>query len=189
MKDYMQILIWTMLFIILVEMIFPASEFKKYLKLLLGFIIIYTIFTPIVKGGFWNEAKYDEYVRYYQEQVGAMESKNTVLEDYERELLETYKTQEIDKITLKLKTKLDLEVKEADIVFDTEGYTPAIQTINLTVAQAKENAPISIPKIKIGEKSESTLLDQDNLKKEIKNCLGDFYNWDNVNINISVQDN
>ena len=70
MKDYMQILIWTMLFIILVEMIFPASEFKKYLKLLLGFIIIYTIFTPIVKGGFWNEAKYDEYVRYYQEQVG-----------------------------------------------------------------------------------------------------------------------
>lgn len=189
MKAYMQILIWTMLFVIIIEMIFPASEFKKYLKLILGFIIVYTIFTPIVKGGFWNEGKYDEYVKYYQEQVGDEGHMNIKLQEYEEELLGVYEEQEINKIAFKLKKQLNLEVVESDMRFDTTGYTPIIQEIDLVVAEEKKEQKISIPKIKIGEKDESLSQDPDNLKKEIKNCLGDFYNWDNVNINIIVQDN
>lgn len=189
MREYMQVLIWTMLFVIVVEMIFPASEFKKYLKLILGFIIVYTIFTPVVKGGFWNEGKYDEYVKYYQEQVGDLQHTNLKLQEYEEELLGAYKEQEVNKIALKLKKQLNLEVVDSDIVFDTTGYTPTIQEITLNVVKEKKKEKISIPQIKIGEKDKSLSLDQDNLKKEIKNCLGDFYNWDNVNINIIVQDN
>lgn len=190
MKEYMQILIWTMLFVIIVEMIFPASDFKKYLKIILGFIIVYTIFTPILKGGFWNQGKYDEYVKYYQEQMGMMQNISVSFEEYEGEMLELYKGQELEKISNQLEKQLNLKVIAGEMSFDTTGYTPEITDIYLEVAKAEEKAhTIAIPKIKIGEKDESLALEQDNLKKEIKNCLEDFYNWDNVNININVQGN
>ena len=34
MKQYLMMIIWTMLFVIVVEMIFPSSDLKKYLKII-----------------------------------------------------------------------------------------------------------------------------------------------------------
>ena len=40
----------------------------------------------------------------------------------------------------------------------------------------------------IGDKTESLVLDQSALEKEIKKCINNFYNVDNTNIYIIVQD-
>ena len=49
MKQYLMMIIWTMLFVIVVEMIFPSSDLKKYLKIVLGFVMVYMIASPMIK--------------------------------------------------------------------------------------------------------------------------------------------
>ncbi len=189
MTDYMEILIWTMLFVVVIEMIFPSSHLQKYIKLILGFIVIYTILGPIIKGGLFEQGKYDYYVAYYQDQFDLTTDKGVHMEDYEQELLESFTTQEKSKIIKQVEGALDVTVEMIEVFATLEGYVPTTNEIILAVSyNQEEGGLIIIPKIKIGEKDESIKLEEENLEKEIKNLLSDFYNWDNVNIYILVQD-
>ncbi|OOB78813.1 MAG: hypothetical protein ATN33_06630 [Epulopiscium sp. Nele67-Bin001] len=190
MTGYMEILVWTMLFIVVVEMIFPNSHLQKYIKLILGFILIYTILAPILKGGLFEQGTYDEYVAYYQDQFNLETGKSVHIEDYEQEVLESYILQEEEKVKAYIEKNItDIQVEVLEIIAAMESYIPAVTDVLLTVSYKEEpGSPIVIPQIKIGEKSESIKLDTENLEKEIKNLLSDFYNWDKVNIHIIVQD-
>ncbi|ONI37680.1 hypothetical protein AN639_00800 [Candidatus Epulonipiscium fishelsonii] len=187
MRDYMEILIWTMLLIVIIEMIFPTSHLQKYIKLILGFILIYTILSPIIKGGLFKEGTYDKYVKNYQDQINLVTEEGRSMKEYEMELLEIYSTQEKDKISGAIK-KLDMEVVSLDVDTSLEGYTPDIIGINLVVRQKKEDVgKIIIPRIKIGNKDDINKTSA-KIENDIKNLLSDFYNWDKVNIHIIVQD-
>ncbi|OOB77659.1 MAG: hypothetical protein BEN19_01545 [Epulopiscium sp. Nuni2H_MBin003] len=188
MIDYMQVLIWTMLFVVVVEMIFPNSHLKKYIKLILGFIVIYNMIAPIINGGIFERGPYDEYVTYYQEQFDLVTDKGIQIEGYEKQLQESFIQIEAQKITQNIEKELELVVENVTVSAQMQDYTPHVTDIDLTLSHKKEDTAIMIPTIKIGEKDESIGISEQNLQKEVKNVLSDFYNLDNVNIYIVVQD-
>ncbi len=192
MKEYMEILIWTMLLVVVIEMVFPTSPLQKYIKLILGFILTYTMLSPIIKGGLFEQGKYDTYVQHYQDQFNLTTDKGKHIEDYELEVIDAFIEHEKQKITSALEKDFDIKVVDVEVGVELDVYMPATTDISLTVRKLAEGeesgiAKIVIPKIKIGEKDENIILDDDDLKKEIKSCLSDFYNWDKVNIYIIVQ--
>ncbi len=109
---------------------------------------------------------------------------------YEQEILESYILQQQEKVKAYIEKNIDeIEVDSIEIMAVMESYIPATTDVLLVVSYKKDTSgPIIIPQIKIGEKSDSIKLDTENLEKEIKNLLSDFYNWDKVNIHIIVQD-
>ncbi|ONI45202.1 hypothetical protein AN640_04890 [Candidatus Epulonipiscium fishelsonii] len=187
MRDYMEILIWTMLLVVIIEMIFPTSHLQKYIKLIMGFILIYTILSPIIKGGLFKEGIYDKYVQNYQDQINLVTEEGRSMKEYEVELLEIYSIQEKNKIT-GVVNKLNMEIVSLEVETSLEGYTPDVTGINLVVRKNQEdNDKIFIPKIKIGNKNDINK-STSKIENDIKNLLSDFYNWDKVNIHIIVQD-
>lgn len=196
MIEYLKVLVWTMLFIVVIEMILPSSALQKYIKLILRFILIYTIIAPIVgiffKGDIFEITKYDEYISLYNEQFDLMTEQGIRMEDYERELQDSFELREKALIKERIEKELDISV-EVMVSSIMENYTPQLTDIELTVSPKKEeeNAGdhlIMVPKIVIGNKSDSIRLYQKNIEKEIKKLLSDFYNLGQVNIYILVQD-
>ncbi|ONI46111.1 hypothetical protein AN641_02270 [Candidatus Epulonipiscioides gigas] len=196
MIEYLKVLVWTMLFIVVIEMILPSSALQKYIKLILRFILIYTIIAPIVgilfKEDIFEITKYDEYISLYNEQFDLMTEQGIRMEDYERELQDSFELREKALIKERIEKELDISV-EVMVSSIMENYTPQLTDIELTVSPKKEekNAGdhlIMVPKIVIGNKSDSIRLYQKNIEKEIKKLLSDFYNLGQVNIYILVQD-
>ncbi|WP_010166288.1 stage III sporulation protein AF [Candidatus Epulonipiscium viviparus] len=186
--EYLMTLVWVMLFLVVVEMVFPSSALQKYIKLILRFILVYTILAPIIKGGLFETIQYDEYVNSYQDQFDMMTEGGTQMHNYEQELKENYELREIEIIEQAVEKELDMnaEVVVSSIV---RNYIPQLTDIEITVSknESTDDGLIKVPKIVIGKKSDSVRLYKENIEKEIKNLLSNFYNLGQVNINIEVQ--
>lgn len=199
MREYIQILIWTMLFVIVVEMIFPDTDFKKYIKLITGLLVIYIVFSPILKSKLLSGIAYKDIVIAYQDRLGEPTDAlyESVFGKQQEKLNEMRQEQTEKEIIQILEKNLDITVLEASTTFKEgeENWVP--ENISLVVAYGKREEPtlkiggkaIRVPQIKIGEKDESIRLEQKNLENQIKSCLKDFYNVDNFNIYITVQKN
>lgn len=183
MSDYLQYLIWMMLFVIVIEMIFPDLSYKKYLKLVLGCILIYTMLKPIVSLIQVDGSDYKAYVEKYQQvlQVAqdGQELYETQLEDQRESLERFYQT------SMKQCIEQQVEVSVLDLRLTTENGE--IERVDLVVGE--KNAPIKIGTIHIGDKSKTLDGDEEILKNKIKTCLCDFYNVQVRNIYITVQKN
>lgn len=194
MKTYMQMLVWIMLFVIVVEMIFPDSNYKKYIKLVLGCVIVYTMMKPVIAFIPLQGKSYDAYVMNYQNQLltaagygGAEESYKVQLRK-QQEFLKTTYSQNIKQL---VERETDVSVKEVEIKWQDNNGMIQIDQIYLTVGdkQKSKKNTIAVPKIRIGEKSSSLSGDEEKLKIKIKTCLNNFYNVQTRNIYITVQKN
>lgn len=193
MREYLQVLVWTMLFVVIIEMVFPSSDMKKYLKLILGFVVVYIIISPIV--GIVTQVNqkdtFESYLMYYQKELGSKPQYSKFEEEQMRQqesLRAVYETQIADQVRQILEKKLPISVKDVRIRMSDNSMDFSVQEVELTVTLSEEEkGRIAVPKIKIGEKSESITLNDEHLKEEVKKCLKDFYNWDNINIHITVQ--
>jgi len=183
-----------MLFVIVVEMIFPDSDYKKYLKLVLGCIIIYTLIRPVIQFIPVEGKTYDTYVLEYQNKL----AQGTAYEKVKKDVVHQIQKQQTflkDTFTKSIKETIEKEmnvsVQHVDIAWkdDKEGTT--IEKIYLVIGDKGVDAEgkISIPKVQIGEKSSSLGGDTEKLKIKIKTCLENFYNVPSCNIYITVQKN
>lgn len=188
MKDYLLVIIWTMLFVIIIEMIFPASDLKKYLKLVLGFIMVYIIASPIIKvvtsTPLVEAGSLSGYVQFYEQQLseGQYTSYEEERKKQEENVLSIYKDQMESQIKTLIETNLPVEVEAFSSETTLEGSHFSITSLEIEIAFKEDEALFGI-----GDKSKSIVLDQTLLEKEIKNCINDFYNVDNANIYITVQ--
>ncbi|MGL4345725.1 MAG: stage III sporulation protein AF [Cellulosilyticaceae bacterium] len=193
MREYLQVLIWTMLFVVMVEMVFPSSDLKKYLKLVLGFIVVYTIASPII--GIVSQVNQKDtfggYLMYYQKMLGTQVAYSEFEEEQKRQqegLRDVYETQITSQVKQILEKKLPIDVRQVDVEMSQDPMDFSVQEVALTITlKEEEGGSIKVPKVKIGEKTESLALNDEHLKEEVKKCLKDFYNWDNINIHITVQ--
>lgn len=194
MQEYLQMLIWTMLFVVIVEMVFPSSDIKKYLKLVLGFIVLYIIASPIVdvitKSQLVPGDSVEDYVKYYQSSLG----QEVIYSDFEEEkesqlngMVAIYTSQIEEQVKQLVESEVDIEVTEVSAQTILQDQQFGVETLEIVVA--RKEAEEAMFAIEIGDKSESIALSDANLEKEIKNCINNFYNWDNTNIYIIVQDN
>lgn len=183
MVQYMQMLIWMMLFVIIIEMIFPDSDYRKYLKLILGCILIYTLLKPVIALLPNNNYNYDEYVRLYQEKLGVGDS--DMVSQYEEDVIEqkaSLKAIYEESIKSAIENNVAVSVLSIDLSW---GQGDDIEALYITVGE-KDSASGILP-IQIGNKSQTVNGDEEELKNKIKTCLNNFYNIQLRNIHITVQ--
>lgn len=193
MREYMQMLIWIMLFVIVIEMIFPDSDYKKYLKLVLGCIVIYTMIKPIIRYIPVQGTSYNDYVREYQQKLEEGLKDEALLNSYNEQV---YTQQAFLKestalsIQSLLEKELDIKIMQVDIEW-IQASEVQIDKLYLSVSEKKDQnlGTITIPMIQVGEKSKSIYADEEKLKNKIKTCLRNFYNVPSRNIYITVQKN
>ena len=176
----------------LIEMILPNSSSKKYVKVVIGMYILFTIVSPIIKklgGKDINLNTID--IEKYEQQIS--KSDNTISRKFEdnntRSIKDIYVSNLKADISAKLKEK-GYEIDTSDIqIKDDENYTIVKITLKLIKMDQKQekNNEIVINTVEIGntisQKDSKTLSDDD--KQEVKDYISETYDIDKKNINIS----
>jgi stage III sporulation protein AF len=190
MNAYIQRLIWLMLFVAIVELVFPTSDLKRYLKLTLGFIVLTILLQPILqylKAGELHQSTVRDFQNILEVETGIQQEMDTQTEKIKSLYREQYALQMSELV----KNKCKVQPLETTVDVDIVDGAPQITAVYLWVSEDLEasSSTIHIPMIRIGDKSIDETLDVENLEKEIKTCLNDFYNVDKDNIYITVQKN
>lgn len=176
----------------LIEMILPNGSSKKYVKVVIGMYILFTIVSPIIKklgGKDINLNTID--IEKYEQQIA--KSDNTISRKFEdnntRSIKDIYVSNLKADISAKLKEK-GYEIDTSDIqIKDDENYTIEKITLKLIKMEQKQekNNEIVINTVEIGntisQKDSKTLSDDD--KQEVKDYISETYDIDKKNINIS----
>jgi stage III sporulation protein AF len=176
----------------LIEMILPNSSSKKYVKVVIGMYILFTIVSPIIKkvGGKDIDLNTID-IEKYEQQIA--KSDNTISRKFEdnntRSIKDIYVSNLKADISAKLKEK-GYEIDTSDIqIKDDENYTIEKITLKLIKMEQKQgkNNEIVINTVEIGntisQKDSKTLSDDD--KQEVKDYISETYDIDKKNINIS----
>lgn len=176
----------------LIEMILPNSSSKKYVKVVIGMYILFTIVSPIVKKLGGKDINLNTInIEKYEQQIS--KSDNTISRKFEdnntRSIKDIYVSNLKADISAKLKEK-GYEIDTSDIqIKDDENYTIEKITLKLIKMEQKQekNNEIVINTVEIGntisQKDSKTLSDDD--KQEVKDYISETYDIDKKNINIS----
>lgn len=176
----------------LIEMILPNSSSKKYVKVVIGMYILFTIVSPIIKKVGGKDINLNTInIEKYEQQIA--KSDNTISRKFEdnntRSIKDIYVSNLKADISAKLKEK-GYEIDTSDIqIKDDENYTIEKITLKLIKMEQKQekNNEIVINTVEIGntisQKDSKTLSDDD--KQEVKDYISETYDIDKKNINIS----
>lgn len=176
----------------LIEMILPNSSNKKYVKVVIGMYILFTIVSPIIKKLGGKDINLNTInIEKYEQQIS--KSDNTISRKFEdnntRSIKDIYVSNLKADISAKLKEK-GYEIDTSDIqIKDDENYTIEKITLKLIKMEQKQekNNEIVINTVEIGntisQKDSKTLSDDD--KQEVKDYISETYDIDKKNINIS----
>ena len=176
----------------LIEMILPNGSSKKYVKVVIGMYILFTIVSPIIKkvgGKDINLNTID--IEKYEQQIA--KSDNTISRKFEdnntRSIKDIYVSNLKADISAKLKEK-GYEIDTSDIqIKDDENYTIEKITLKLIKMEQKQekNNEIVINTVEIGNtisQKDSNTLSNDDIQ-EVKDYISETYDIDKKNINIS----
>lgn len=183
MSSYLQYLIWMMLFVIVIEMIFPDSSYRKYIKLVLGCILVYTLLKPVVSFVQADGIDYDAYVKKYQM---LLDTDNHGSVSYEEETKRQQQSLQViyeESMTAYIEREAEVEVIWLEMGWEED------ELISIDVTVTKPSGNLKIGDIQIGAKSETIDGDEEALKNKLKTCLSNFYNVQVQNIHITVQKN
>ena len=176
----------------LIEMILPNSSSKKYVKVVIGMYILFTIVSPIIKKLGGKDINLNTInIEKYEQQISKID--NTISRKFEdnntRSIKDIYVSNLKADISAKLKEK-GYEIDTSDIqIKDDENYTIEKITLKLIKMEQKQekNNEIVINTVEIGntisQKDSKTLSDDD--KQEVKDYISETYDIDKKNINIS----
>ena len=176
----------------LIEMILPNSSSKKYVKVVIGMYILFTIVSPIIKKVGGKDINLNTInIEKYEQQIA--KSDNTISRKCEdnntRSIKDIYVSNLKADISAKLKEK-GYEIDTSDIqIKDDKNYTIEKITLKLIKTEQKQekNNEIVINTVEIGntisQKDSKTLSDDD--KQEVKDYISETYDIDKKNINIS----
>lgn len=176
----------------LIEMILPNSSSKKYVKVVIGMYILFTIVSPIIKKLGGKDINLNTInIEKYERQIS--KSDNTISRKFEdnntRSIKDIYVSNLKADISAKLKEK-GYEINTSDVqIKDDENYTIEKITLKLIKMEQKQekNNEIVINTVEIGntisQKDSKTLSDDE--KQEVKDYISETYDIDKKNINIS----
>ena len=176
----------------LFEMILPNSSSKKYVKVVIGMYILFTIVSPIIKKVGGKDINLNTInIEKYEQQIS--KSDNTISRKFEdnntRSIKDIYVSNLKADISAKLKEK-GYNIDTSDIqIKDDENYTIEKITLKLIKMEQEQekNNEIVINTVEIGntisQKDSKTLSDDD--KQEVKDYISETYDIDKKNINIS----
>lgn len=177
----------------LIELILPNGSSKKYVKVVIGMYILFTIVSPIIKKIGGRDADLNKIldVEKYEQQLA--KSDNEISQKFEdnnsRNIKDIYVSNLKADISEKLKEKGYKVATSIIEVKDDENYT--IEKITLEVIKndqkTEKNNEIVINTIEIGstEKMKEEKLLTDDEKSEVETYISQTYGIDKKNINIT----
>ncbi len=140
-----------------IEMILPEGNSKKYIKMVIGIYVLFTIVSPIITKFTGESIQVSEVLeldKYIVEAEEAAKAQNTIKNDNQDNIMKVY----LSGIKSDMKAKIEAKgynVKSIDVgVTDDETYK--IQYINLSV---EENENISNPEENSGEDNEQNIIE------------------------------
>lgn len=177
----------------LIELILPNGSSKKYVKVVIGMYILFTIVSPIIKKIGGRDADLNKIldVEKYEQQLA--KSDNAISQKFEdnnsRNIKDIYVSNLKADISEKLKEKGYKVATSIIEVKDDENYT--IEKITLEVIKndqkTEKNNEIVINTIEIGStekmKNEKQLTDDE--KSKVETYISQTYGIDKKNINIT----
>lgn len=179
------------IFITAVELIMPGDKFKKYVKFVMGLILIAVILNPIVKI-FNSETNITSYIDQADKYVNSGSYENNFQkykQQDEKDTINTFKTNIQNSCAKMLKDKFpdnDYDVK-AEVKLDTKTNQIDITGLDIGV---KNNSVAKIDNIHIDSKSVSTNQGEQvdpQVGNEIKNYLNDQLKISKNNIAVYKQ--
>ena len=191
-RSWAQGIIVAVIIATLIEMILPNSSSKKYVKVVIGMYILFTIVSPIIKKLGGKDINLNTInIEKYERQIS--KSDNTISRKFEdnntRSIKDIYVSNLKADISAKLKEK-GYEIDTSDVqIKDDENYTIEKITLKLIKMEQKQekNNEIVINTVEIGntisQKDSKTLSDDE--KQEVKDYISETYDIDKKNINIS----
>lgn len=186
---------------VIIEMLLPNGSSKKYVRVVIGIYILFTIISPVISSlpngkinvnDIFNTSQYEKEIAKSDENISKkIEASNN------RTIKDIYISNLEENIRSKLKEK-GYEVSDAYIkVKDDENYT--IEKIDLSVYKVSKNKTqtgssnrITINSIEIEVGKSSNIIEEqennnvinDNEKNKIKEYLSKTYDIDSANIEI-----
>ena len=177
----------------LIEMILPNGSSKKYVKVVIGMYILFTIVSQIIKKVGGKDADLNAILNFEKYEQQIEKSDSSISKKFEdnnsRSIKDIYLSNLKADMSAKLKEK-GYEIDTLNIkVKDDENYT--IDNISLKIMKAEqkqeESNEIRINTVEIRNtvtlKNEENLSDDD--KQEVKDYISETYDIDKKNINIS----
>lgn len=168
----------------IIEMILPEGKNKKYIKIVIGIYVVFTIISPIISK--INGSEKIDLEKYLNINTETIEVSSNV--DTNKYIEEVY----IEKLKTDIKTKLlsiNYETEKINLEIETKDDNTYGSILNLTVMVNKKSEEgektIKINKVIIGENSEKTSkLTQEEIN-EIKKYLAQIYQIDEEKINVN----
>ncbi|WP_338586262.1 stage III sporulation protein AF [Clostridium baratii] len=163
-KEFVITLVTTMILITAVELIAPDNSMKKYLKFVLGLILIVVILNPILKFFNIGENELKNSIGSYEKKLKEKESDNDINVDSNKLREESFKNNFNKNCENMLKNEFkDMEFKcEVDCNVDFKGVKFDISSINVYIKDKKVKKVVNVEKVEIDTSKESQ-------KKENKN--------------------
>lgn len=163
-KGFVITLVTTMILITAVELIAPDNSMKKYLKFVLGLILIVVILNPIMKFFNVGENELKNSISSYEKNLKEKEADNDINVDSNKLREESFKNNFNKNCENMLKNKFkDMEFKcEVDCNIDFKGVKFDISSINVYIKDKKVKKVVNVEKVEIDTSKESK-------KKENKN--------------------
>lgn len=186
----------------LIELILPNGSGKKYVKVIIGIYILFTIISPVIEKFKSGEFNVNEMLQTQKYEEVLAKSDNTISQKLESNNSRTIKDIYIANLTTDIKNKLKekgYEVINANInVKDDENYTIQKITLNLDKIKNEEEeknsvANVNVEKITIQIENKDVTNNVNNnedgltesQKKEIKDYISKTYEIETKNIEIS----
>lgn len=200
-SSYTQNIAMIIIFVSVINLVMPNGSFEKYIKMILGLIVIITILGPINTFLFKNRPDYTDILKRYEIDIENKSMKvqsGQYLETQKDIILENYKEQLIPQIRGIAEKNGGIKVLDVDIGFNEDiesaefGHITDISMLVEKTKAEQSTKAIKVPKIKVGTKKiKSYSKDQINgqIEEKIKSSIIDFYNLPDANINIIVQKN
>ncbi|NLK20923.1 MAG: stage III sporulation protein AF [Epulopiscium sp.] len=192
------------LFVILssfVEMLMPEKNYKKYIHMMQGLILILIIIKPIT-GLFFSNQKLEDLIELNQlemERRDILTQGSMIATQQDALIIETYKGKISEQIAKLIENNSDYKAKNIEVFVsedrDDEDYGN-IKEIRLTIDNKNTNSknkrikpinPVKINTKKENKENTKSSLEDTQLEKNIKNLIINFYNLSSDNIHITVQ--
>lgn len=131
-----------------IEMILPEGNCKKYIKVVIGIYIVFTIVSPVITkftGESISVSEALELDKYVQEAESSVATGNSINADNQNNIMSMYVSGLKEDIAAKLRTK-GYEASNIEVeIADTENYT--INSISLQAVRLQEDKDTDEPEV------------------------------------------
>ncbi|MCX7903954.1 MAG: stage III sporulation protein AF [Caloramator sp.] len=149
-SSWVKMILSIYIFATLVEIVLPTNKFKKYVRFVLGFIILITIIMPIFKF-LGNNVNVENTVASYYEKYSIDNGNKTNLNEYNKQLIFEFKNNLVKRIEEDIKNKLNLEYIVKEIKIDENMSSLSFGKVySLTLVKNYKSNVKPVEKVVIG---------------------------------------